>query len=54
MEWKAILEATVHPYRWNDHADDHDDHGDDHDDHDDGGIIEIGAKFEEKIIIDFF
>ena len=50
MEWKAILEATVHPYRWNDHGDDHDDH----DDHDDGGIIEIGAKFEEKIIIDLF
>ena len=47
MEWKAILEATVHPYRWNDHADDHDDH-------DDGVIIEIGAKFEEKIIIDQF
>ena len=47
MEWKAILEATVHPYRWNDH-------GDDHDDHDDGGIIEIGAKFEDKIIIDLF
>ena len=44
MEWKAILEATVHPYRWNDHADDHDD----------GGIIEIGAKFEDKIIIDLF
>ena len=47
MEWKAILEATVHPYRWNDHADDHDDH----DDHDDGGIIEIGAK---QIIDQFF
>ena len=44
MEWKAILEATVHPYRWNDHADDHDDH----DDHDDGGIIEIGANLKTK------
>ena len=41
MEWKAILEATVHPYRWNDHADDHDDH-------DDGGHYRNWGKIWRK------